>query len=80
MAFKAKIIHVEKTDDTVVIQIEFTDGVTSFFNKYPFPHNNELNTIFDEMIQADLKIMNEFDSEYSKLKAKEGQEISLIEI
>ena len=78
MAYKAIIKQVEKTDDRVIVDIEFTNGVKSFSKKYPFLHINDLNVVFDDTIQSELKRINDLETGYTTLKAREDEEIILL--
>lgn len=77
MAFKAIILQVTKENDEVKVEIEFTDGKTSFTKEYPFIHVNDLNTVFDATMQSELKRVNDLETGYSELKARENEEIIL---
>lgn len=80
MAFKAIIKSVEKTEDEVKIDIEFTDGKTSFTKEYPFNHINDLETVFDATMLSELKRINDLETGYTKLKARLNEEITLLEV
>jgi len=72
---KAIIQDVEKTDDELIITIEFIDGKESFIKRYPFVHLDDIKNTFNATIQMELKRVNDLHAGYATIKARIGEEI-----
>lgn len=79
MAYKAVIIDVKRTELDITIQMQFTDGVDSYNIDYPFSLVHEISSEFNTRIQEDLKKKNEIEDRYKAFKAREGEEIFVVE-
>lgn len=72
---KAIIRSVEKTDDELILSVEFTDGEELFTKKYPFVHLSDVENTFNATIEMELKRINDLNDGYAAIKARIGEEI-----
>jgi len=73
--FKAILKDVIKRDDSIIIKVEFSDGVKSFEKDYPFVHMLDIKTNFEATILMEIKRINDLEAGYAILVTKIGTEI-----
>lgn len=78
MTFEATIENVHKQDDELIIDVEFSDGKTSFMKSYPWVHMIDINTNFITTIKGELKRMNDLQTGYTALKERIGEKITAV--
>ncbi len=81
MEYKAKINNVNKTNDEILIMVEFfsvgeePEDTVSFEKNYNFVSSVDIEAHFEQLVKNELNRINGLEDSFLILKDKIGQEI-----
>lgn len=75
MKYTATIQDVQKHDDEIIVDIEYSDGKKTYIKSYPWVHMVDINVNFEQTIKKELKRINDLESGYATMKTRIGEKI-----